>query len=505
MVRTYPIGLCMLLVVGCTEVIPTSGLGPSLDISAGMTTVLTHSGVDWVNGTINQRLNETYEEGVTLEVATPYLGDAPIQRVMEDKELFFTGLAVEAPSQDLEVPVTLSLSPLEWSLQVLEEDVPCDTQITIDDITIQFVLSANQAVSGYSFGILKEEVTVVRSLDNVECPSVGDDRLDHWAESVITTLKTQVPILVAPLIIEELGLDIQASGILNTVGANNALTPMEFELSPGKSASAISSRGDWFNFDLDIAVESGRHECAPLDSIPIEPPVVPLDSSDMWGDPISAPYEYVVLLTRQAARLTLRHWVRSGRFCQRHISIAPEQADLLLPHLPSAPPEGSTSQLSMNLQVFSLPEVQFSEEDTGPIVRIFFTHARIDVNQVMDGAHIRILTLDGPISLGVALRFTSNLAFSGELRGSNVLATPLTEPPMPAAALRSPLWGDLEENSPLAETMVQVMAEELLKTYTPTPLPHPLSGQMTPLSSFIVTEDHLAFPFFVGATLSGGN
>jgi hypothetical protein len=159
----------------------------------------------------------------------------------------------------------------------------------------------------------------------------------------------------------------------------------------------------------------------------------------------------------------------------------------------------------MNLQVFSLPEVQFSEEESGPVVRIFFTHARIDLNQVLDGAHIRLVTLDGPISLGVGLRFTSNLAFSGELRDSNVLATPLTEPPMPTAALRSPLWGDLKENSPLAEAMVQVIAEELLKTSTPTALPQPLAGQMTPLSSFIVTEDHLAFPFFVGATLSSGN
>jgi len=495
----------MLLLVGCTEVIPSPGLAPSLDISAGMTTVLTHSGVDWVNGTINQRLNETYEDGFILEVTTPYLSDTPIQLVTEDRELFFTGLAVEAPSQDLEVPVTLSLTPLTWSLQVQEEEAPCDTQVTIDEITIQFVLSATQARSGYSFGILKEEVSVVRIMDTDECPSVGEERLDHWAESVITTLKTQVPILVAPMITEELGLNIQASGILNTVGANNALTPMEFELSPGKSASAISSRGDWFNFDLDIAVESGRHECAPMDSIPIEPPVVPLDSSDMWGDPISAPYEYVVLLTRQAARLILRHWVRSGRFCQRHIPIAPEQVDLILPHLPASPPEGSGSELSMNLQVFSLPEVQFSEEESGPIVRIFFTHARIDVNQVLDGAHIRLVTLDGPISLGVGLRFTSSLAFSGDLRDSNVLATPLTEPSMPAAALRSPLWGNLENHSLLAEAMVQVMAEELLKTYTPSPLPQPLSGQMTPLSSFIVTEDHLAFPFFVGATLTGGN
>lgn len=505
MVRTGPIIASLILLLGCQDVqFGISNQAP-IAVTGGVTTMLTQSGLDIINEKTNQEVLLQFGEGVALGVPSPSVIGKSFETNSPVSKVYLEGLSIELAEKETHrvVPISCTLQTIQWetthTFESEGESHSCPITLSLSDIELTFSMRAsNVTVSGnYSFLIEDNTGTGELGLEYDGCapPSFeGNEEewnasleasLLPWRDSTLSTLSEGISLVLVSAIQKNLGVDIEFSGQADTIRANNATSSLFFSFRPGKAADAFTNRGGWIAFDIDLNLESDLHPCAPGLSVPEDTFPSHLQAGDFWPDPLSAPFDYAFTVHRTTIREFIRHAIRSGRFCPREHPLGEEETQLLRTAIPALNSLTSVGPLSLNLQTFSLPEVHFQNEKSDVKIQILFPHMRVDINQVIEGVSIRLLTLDAPISFGVQLKVDEDLSVRVDFVDASTTQ----------GIIRSPLWPNLAGAQAIQDTLATVLGQSLIPGDLVGFIPEPLGLKLSPNPAYSVGLDHLVFPF----------
>ena len=508
MVRAFTIGLLCWGIAGCDGLEPSLPNSPIVEIPTGATLVIPGKGLSelsaWSEGALAERFPGE------LAFTLPSQSALTEQSVQWAGEWYTSleGASVQLgfPLEDGSIPVQVELAyvRIPFTLSQTEDEEPCAGMVDYETPVLSFLLKGSPTRSGTTgFATLDSTLSLSQGAWT-ECTTGEAVDLAFVENSVVEQLPQTLAPQIRETLVEALALRVTGTTGAATKTPSNNVVRWVIGLQEEAETSELHSRGSWLHFDLNGVGASDPHPCSP----PIEWPVPseiaePLTAAEMTTEALteSGSFSYGLVITRHLLEQWILHATEAGLFCTRSIPVAEEVSTALLQDLPGDLPIGQTAQLSLHMQPFTAPRVALDTTNDLFVLRLFFQHIRIDLNTKVDGMDIRLITVDGPVSIAIHPRIESGITM--ELQIVEVDALNLSERSM--AIARSPFWESASLPSDLPRRLLQVAFENLAENSPPLLFPEPTPIPLLPLFPYRIGEDHAVFPFVFQVSESPSN